>query len=83
MVCPGRSLLTGRLRIARQSSEGPCAPWQAPPARSSHSLGWLAAPSQVNPRIVPGLTLWAEQEVLDFFPSLHPSPGRALNRPFP
>ena len=86
-VCPGRSLLTGRLRAAGQSSEGctsgACAPWRGPRTRSSHSLGWLAAPSQVNLRIVPGLTLWAEQEVLDFFLSLHPSPGRLLNTPFP
>ena len=54
MVCPGQSLLTGRLRIARQSSEGACAPWWAPPAKNSRSLGWLAAPSQVNLRIVLG-----------------------------
>lgn len=78
-VCPGWSLLTGRLRAAGQSSEGrtsgACAPWRGPPTRSSRSLGLLAAPSQVNLRIVPELTPWAEQEVLDFFPSLHPSPG--------
>ena len=86
-VCPGWSLFTGRLRAAGQNSEGCTSgawpPWRGPPTRSSHSLALLAAPSQVNLRIVPGLTPWAEQEVLDFFPSLQPSPGWMLNRPFP